>query len=134
MSFTKEILLQKEVFPQTLKKICTFAKKFKNSFPYSNSTPKYPNPSPYVFRLLAPSPNFMAQFKYYFSTYTQFYLVVSFLQVFWPGLLIQLKININPLNAELNPICHLLALVGAQHILHVSRVRVKYKYKTSVRR
>jgi hypothetical protein len=32
---------------------------------------------------------------------------------------------INPLNAELNPICHLLALLGAHHILHVSRVRVK---------
>jgi len=27
---------------------------------------------------------------------------------------------INPLNAELNPICHLLALL-AHHILHVSR-------------
>ena len=33
-------------------------------------------------------------------------------------------ININPLNAELNPICHLLALLGAHHILHVSRIRV----------
>ena len=32
----------------------------------------------------------------------------------------------NPLNAELNPICYLLALVGAHHILHVNRVRVKY--------
>jgi hypothetical protein len=31
----------------------------------------------------------------------------------------------NPLNAKLNPICHLLALLGAHHILHVSRVRVK---------
>jgi len=31
---------------------------------------------------------------------------------------------INPLNANLNPICHLLALLGAHHILHVSRVRV----------
>ena len=31
----------------------------------------------------------------------------------------------NPLNAELNPICHLLALLGAQHILHVSGIRVK---------
>ena len=30
----------------------------------------------------------------------------------------------NPLNAELNPICHLLALLGAHHILHVSRTRV----------
>jgi len=32
---------------------------------------------------------------------------------------------INPLNAELNPICHLLALLEVRHILHVSRVRVK---------
>jgi len=32
---------------------------------------------------------------------------------------------INPLNSELNPICHLLALLGAHHILHVSRIRVK---------
>jgi hypothetical protein len=30
----------------------------------------------------------------------------------------------NPLNAELNPICHFLALLGAHHILHVSRIRV----------
>ena len=33
--------------------------------------------------------------------------------------------SINPLNNELNPICHLLALLGADHILHVSRIRVK---------
>ena len=32
----------------------------------------------------------------------------------------------NPLNAELNPICHLLALAGAHHFVHVSRVRVKH--------
>ena len=32
--------------------------------------------------------------------------------------------QINPLNAELNPIRHLLALVGARHIVHVSGVRV----------
>jgi hypothetical protein len=31
----------------------------------------------------------------------------------------------NPLNAELNPIRHLLALAGARHFVHVSRVRVK---------
>jgi hypothetical protein len=30
----------------------------------------------------------------------------------------------NPLNTELNPICHLLALLGAHHILHISRIRV----------
>jgi len=32
--------------------------------------------------------------------------------------------SFNPLNAELNPICHLLALLEAHHILHVSRIRV----------
>jgi len=32
--------------------------------------------------------------------------------------------SVNPLKAELNPICHLLALLGVHHILHVSRIRV----------
>jgi len=31
----------------------------------------------------------------------------------------------NPLNPELNPICYLLALLGAHHFLHVSRIWVK---------
>ena len=31
----------------------------------------------------------------------------------------------NPLNVKLNPIGHLLALLGAHHILHVSWIRVK---------
>ena len=30
----------------------------------------------------------------------------------------------NPLKPELNPICYLLALLGAHHFLHVSRIRV----------
>jgi hypothetical protein len=34
--------------------------------------------------------------------------------------------HINPLNAELNSICHLLALLGAHHIFHVSGLRVKF--------
>jgi len=34
-------------------------------------------------------------------------------------------IYFNPLNTELNPTCHLLALLGAHHILHVSRERFK---------
>jgi hypothetical protein len=38
--------------------------------------------------------------------------------------------NINPLNAQLNPSCHLLALLGAHHILHVSRIRVKIQTPT----
>jgi len=35
------------------------------------------------------------------------------------------SVSLNPLNAELNLICHFLALLGAHHILHVSRIRVK---------
>jgi len=34
-------------------------------------------------------------------------------------------IAVNPLNAELNPICHLLALLGVHYFLRVSRIRVK---------
>jgi len=33
----------------------------------------------------------------------------------------------NPSNAELNPICHLLALLGAYLIFHVSSIRVNKK-------
>jgi len=36
----------------------------------------------------------------------------------------ELKPNINRLSAELNPIFHLLALLGVHHILHVSKIRV----------
>jgi len=36
----------------------------------------------------------------------------------------------NPLNTELNPTCHLLALLGAHHILHVSRIRAKDSHVT----
>ena len=39
-------------------------------------------------------------------------------------------IHINPLNAELNPIRHLLALVGARHIVCVSRIRVNDEHVT----
>jgi len=43
--------------------------------------------------------------------------------------------HINPLNTELNPVCHLLALLEAYllalleayHILHIGRIRVKTK-------
>ena len=39
--------------------------------------------------------------------------------------IVSLEFFINPLNAELNPICHLLALLGAHHFLHFSRISVK---------
>ena len=35
------------------------------------------------------------------------------------------SLRVNPLNTQLNPIYHLLALLGAHHILHISRIRVK---------
>ena len=38
---------------------------------------------------------------------------------------ILLRCTFNPLNAELNPICYLLALLGAHYFLHDSRIRVK---------
>jgi len=37
------------------------------------------------------------------------------------------QIIVNPSNAELNPVYHLLALLGAHHILQASRMRVKIK-------
>ena len=33
---------------------------------------------------------------------------------------------INPLNAELNQTCHMMALLGDYHILHVSRIRANF--------
>jgi hypothetical protein len=41
------------------------------------------------------------------------------IQLFW------LAFVFNPLSTELNPICHLLALLGTHHFLNVSRIRVK---------
>jgi len=38
-----------------------------------------------------------------------------------------LHVSFNPLNSKLNPICHLLALLGAHHIFHVSGLRVKHQ-------
>ena len=38
------------------------------------------------------------------------------------------RFPVNPLNAELNPICFLLALFGVYLILHVGRLRVKAQW------
>jgi len=40
------------------------------------------------------------------------------------------RLRVSPLNAELNPICHLLALLWAHHILHVSGLRVNFSTNT----
>jgi hypothetical protein len=44
--------------------------------------------------------------------------------------LLSLITSFSPLNAELNPVCHLLALLGGATIVVVSRLRVK-KYKNT---
>jgi hypothetical protein len=36
-----------------------------------------------------------------------------------------IDVKVNPLNPELNPICHLLALLKVHHFLHISRISVK---------
>ena len=51
-----------------------------------------------------------------YKTRVLLFRLFSYLSFFW---------LINPLNPELNPICYLLALLGAHHFLHVSRIRVK---------
>ena len=40
--------------------------------------------------------------------------------------------KLNPSNAKLHPICHLLALIGAHSILHVSRIRVNVVWEIVV--
>ena len=46
----------------------------------------------------------------------------------WPFLSTFIPLRSNPLNAELNPNCHFLALLGAHHIFHVSRISVNFPY------
>jgi len=53
-----------------------------------------------------------------------FYLLYFFFSSFCPATVFLSPLN--PLNAELNPICHLLALLGAHPIFHVSRIRINY--------
>ena len=57
-------------------------------------------------------------------------VVASSSLIYWNLPVLSLKVvnknrRDNSLNAKLNPICHLMALVGAHHILHISRIRVK---------
>ena len=59
--------------------------------------------------------------------------IVHWMSCFWGEILAYTDMRhlttgyvlINPLKPELNPICYLLALLGAHHFLHVSGIRVK---------
>jgi len=57
----------------------------------------------------------------YFPFYIPEHYICSRKKIFLSFILL----TINPLSPELNPICYLLALLGAHHFLHVSRIRVK---------
>ena len=69
--------------------------------------------------------------KFTTKLYTVF--IYSLLQQLWTRncrkynkyMYVGYKMRIDPLNAELNPFCHLLALLWAHRSLHVNRVRVK---------
>ena len=67
------------------------------------------------------------------SSRSRFCIAVSFYHIsvtctkegYYDTTLISVTSQINPLKPELNPICYLLALLGAHHFFHVSRIRVK---------
>ena len=73
-------------------------------------------------------PSLSCNFFRYFSQHFQHFQTTLFTsdpyQLFVRNSKIQVPCSINPLNAELNPICYLLALL-AYHFLHVSRIGVK---------
>ena len=64
----------------------------------------------------------------YFQTATDNSLMIYLFElnraVLFGGMQLQQR-GINPLNAELNPVCHLLALLGVHYFIHVSRISVK---------
>jgi len=70
----------------------------------------------YLFVFLR-SRDIIAIYLFKFLHHVEMSLGIDVLDPLWPFL--------NPLNPELNPICYLLALLGAHHFLHVSRIRVK---------
>ena len=63
--------------------------------------------------------------NFYRSAQTAVYFIINFSVLSVVGLFIEVLCLLNSLNPELNPICYLLALLGAHHFLLVSRIRVK---------
>ena len=60
-----------------------------------------------------------------FGVAVDMFLISTSLSVVLCRYWLQCSLCLNPLNPELNPICYLLALLGAHHFLHVSSIRVK---------
>jgi len=68
------------------------------------------------------------ELKHFIYLFIYLFFFFFFLEWGWlaPVYLLDIRSSVfNPLFAELNPICHLLALLGVHHFLHVSRIRVK---------
>ena len=82
------------------------------------NVPCAPQRAVHVFMVIQPKCNCVSQIgklKSWFSSHSNWFAVLPF----------GLPITLNPLNPQLNPICYLLALLGAHHFLHVSRIWVK---------
>jgi hypothetical protein len=60
--------------------------------------------------------------KFFIFTFSAFFINYVFKQSL--ASFCVLHKDFDSLNAELNPICHFLALLGAHPILHISRIRV----------
>ena len=65
------------------------------------------------------------QAKLRLAIYQKTLQLLYFLEITEKAFMEKSSHGINLLNTELKPICHLLALLGAHHILHISRIRVK---------
>jgi hypothetical protein len=77
-----------------------------------------------LFTALVPKSRINEQFKYIIRKCVSTYLRARAHTHTHTHTRVLIDSYINPLNAKVNPICHLLALLGAHHILHVSRIRV----------
>ena len=68
-------------------------------------------------------------FEFVFASLVYSTLIHKVLELHLNPIINQLAITmpstLNPLKPELNSICYLLALLGAHHFLHVSKIRVK---------
>ena len=74
---------------------------------------------PHVFKFNLYSVPYLNKIMYWTTNLMKIVIVTVFVSVKF-----SVMPEFNPLNAKLNPICHLLTLLGAHPILHISRIRV----------
>ena len=129
---------------RTLWLVWTGVKKEKSLVPTGNCTPNCPDHSESLYQYAIPihhiDPHKISQFincdnetkknKFKKKSLTDNHILILqpsklHLQAIYCHIKCHCMPHINPLNPKLNPICYLLALLGAHHFLHVSRIRVK---------